>query len=77
MSQGFQAAAQQGSDRRDGPAEVVGDLLKRLAANKDPHARLATRLKSMSEQDGRAVVLYMDDLIAKFRAGQKTAQGER
>jgi mono/diheme cytochrome c family protein len=46
-------------------------LLARLAANKDPQARLATRLKSMSEQDGRAVTLYMEDLIARFRAAQK------
>jgi hypothetical protein len=61
-------------------AKVLSDgttLLARLAANKDPNSRLATRLKSMPEQDGRAVVLYMDDLIAKFRAGQKTGQGER
>jgi mono/diheme cytochrome c family protein len=46
-------------------------LLARLAANKDPQARLATRLKSMSEQDRRDVGLYMDDLIARFRAAQK------
>lgn len=45
-------------------------LLARLAANKDPNARLATRLKSMSEQDGRAVVFYMDQLIAGYRAAQ-------
>lgn len=51
-------------------------LLARLAANKDPEARLATRLKSMSEQDGRAVVLYVEDLIAGFRATQKTSPGE-
>lgn len=52
-------------------------LLARLAANKDPEARLATRLKSMSEQDGRAVVLYVEDLIVGFRATQKTSPGER
>lgn len=46
-------------------------LLARLAANKDPQARLATRLKSMSEQDGRAVVLYMEDLITRFRADKR------
>lgn len=49
-------------------------LLARLAANKDPEARLATRLKSMSEQDGRAVVFYVDDLIAEFRAAQKRSE---
>jgi mono/diheme cytochrome c family protein len=52
-------------------------LLARLAANKDPKARLATRLKSMSEQDGRGVVLYMEDLIARFRAAQKTPPADR
>lgn len=46
-------------------------LLARLAANKDPQARLATRLKSMSEQDRRDVGLYVDDLITQFRAAQK------
>jgi len=54
-------------------AKVLPDgttLLARLAANKDPNARLATRLKSMPDQDGRAVVLYVDDLIAQFRAAQ-------
>ena len=54
-------------------AKVLPDgttLLARLAANKDPNARLATRLKSMPEQDGRAVVLYVDDLIAQYRTGQ-------
>src|SRR5262245_22139331 len=54
-------------------AKVLPDgttLLERLAANKDPNARLATRLKSMPEQDGRAVVLYVDDLIAHYRARQ-------
>jgi mono/diheme cytochrome c family protein len=54
-------------------AKVLPDgttLLARLAANKDPNARLATRLKSMPEQDGRAVVLYVDDLIARFQAAQ-------
>lgn len=52
-------------------------LLARLAASKDPKARLATRLKSMSEQDGRGVVLYMEDLIARFRAAQKTPAADR
>jgi mono/diheme cytochrome c family protein len=46
-------------------------LLARLAANKDPQARLATRLKSMSEQDRRDVELYVEDLITRFRAVQK------
>jgi mono/diheme cytochrome c family protein len=46
-------------------------LLERLAARKDPQAKLATRLKSMSEQDARGVSLYMEELIERFRAGQK------
>src|SRR5262249_60992368 len=49
-------------------------LLARLAARKDPQARLATRLKSMSEQDARGVALYMEELIARFRAEQKPLQ---
>ena len=52
-------------------------LLARLAASKDPKARLATRLKNMSEQDGRGVVLYMEDSIARFRAAQKTSVADR
>jgi|SRR5215813_2572332 len=45
-------------------------LLGRLAARKDPQAKLGTRLKSMSEQDARGVSLYMEDLLARFRAAQ-------
>ena len=52
-------------------------LLARLAASKDPQARLATRLKRMSDQDGRAVVLYMEELIASFRAADATSSRER
>jgi mono/diheme cytochrome c family protein len=52
-------------------------LVARLAANKDPKARLATRLKNMSEQDSRGVVLYMEDLIARFRTAQKTPRADR
>jgi mono/diheme cytochrome c family protein len=48
-------------------------LLERLAARQDPQAKLATRLKSMSEQDARGVSLYMEELIANFRAAQKTS----
>jgi mono/diheme cytochrome c family protein len=52
-------------------------LLTRLTASKDPKALLATRLKSMSEQDGRAVAVYMEGLLAQFRAAQKTAGADR
>jgi mono/diheme cytochrome c family protein len=52
-------------------------LLARLAASKDPKALLATRLKSMSDQDGRGVALYMEDLLARFRAAQKTPDAGR
>jgi mono/diheme cytochrome c family protein len=52
-------------------------LLTRLTASKDPKALLATRLRNMSEQDGHAVVLYMDGLLAQFRASQKTPGGDR
>jgi mono/diheme cytochrome c family protein len=52
-------------------------LLARLAGSKDPKALLATRLKSMSEQDGREVALYMEDLLARFRAAQKTPDAGR
>jgi mono/diheme cytochrome c family protein len=48
-------------------------LLGRLAARQDPQAKLATRLKSMSEQDARGVSLYMEDLIERFRAAEKTS----
>jgi mono/diheme cytochrome c family protein len=46
-------------------------LLARLAASKDPKARLATRTKSLSEQEARGIDLYMENLIAAFKAGQK------
>jgi mono/diheme cytochrome c family protein len=52
-------------------------LLTRLTASKDPKALLATRLKSMSEQDGRGVALYMEDLLARFRAAQKIPSADR
>jgi mono/diheme cytochrome c family protein len=48
-------------------------LLTRLAASKDPKALLATRLKSMPEQDSRGVAAYMDELMARFRSAQATA----
>jgi mono/diheme cytochrome c family protein len=48
-------------------------LLGRLAARKDPQAKLATRLKSMSEQDARGVALYMEGLLARFRAAQNNS----
>jgi mono/diheme cytochrome c family protein len=48
-------------------------LLERLAARKDPQARLATRLKSMSEQDARGVSLYLEQLIEQFRVEQTTS----
>jgi mono/diheme cytochrome c family protein len=46
-------------------------LVARLAANKDPKARLATRTKSLSEQEARGIDVYMEDLIAAFKAAQK------
>jgi mono/diheme cytochrome c family protein len=46
-------------------------LVARLAANKDPKARLATRTKSLSEQEARSIDVYMEDLIAAFKAAQK------
>lgn len=51
-------------------------LLGRLAANKDPNARLATRLKSMPEQDGQALVFYVDDLIAQFQTAQNRGKAK-
>jgi mono/diheme cytochrome c family protein len=52
-------------------------LLARLAANKDPKARLATRTKSLSEQEARGIDLYMEDLIARFQAAQKNPPAPR
>ncbi len=49
-------------------------LLTRLAASKDPKARLATRLNSMSLQDRQGVALYMDDLMARFRSSSQAAK---
>jgi mono/diheme cytochrome c family protein len=45
-------------------------LLGRLAASSDARVRLATRLNKMSPDDHRAVVLYVEELIARSRAGQ-------
>jgi len=47
-------------------------LLARLAASKDPEARLATRLNKMSDEDHHAVVVYVTDLLAQYSAGKKT-----
>src|SRR5262249_11048424 len=47
-------------------------LLARLAAIKDPEARLATRLNKMSEEDHHAVVVYVTDLLSQYAAGKKT-----
>lgn len=52
-------------------------LLTRLAASKDAKALLSTRLKSMSEQDARAVALYVEGLLARFRARQSNAGNDR
>lgn len=43
-------------------------LLTRLAASKNPNALLGTRLKSMSDEDREGVIVYVDDLLAAFRA---------
>jgi mono/diheme cytochrome c family protein len=45
-------------------------LLARLAASKDMKALLSTRTKKMSAQDAQGVYLYMEDLLAKYRASQ-------
>ncbi|HLW51975.1 MAG TPA: c-type cytochrome [Candidatus Angelobacter sp.] len=46
-------------------------LLARLVASSDPRARLATRLNKMSSEDHQAVVVYMEELIARYPAGNK------
>ena len=49
-------------------------LLQRLAARKDPEARLGTRLKQ--PQDRHAVMVYIDSLLTPIpspRAGQRTS----
>jgi mono/diheme cytochrome c family protein len=48
-------------------------LLARLAVNKDPRARLMTRLNKISDEDARAVIFYVEELVAHYRAGQKTS----
>jgi len=45
-------------------------LLARLAASKDMKALLSTRTKKMSVQDAQGVHLYVEDLVAKYRASQ-------
>jgi len=47
-------------------------LLARLAASKDPEARLATRLNKMSDEDHHAVVVYVTDLLSQYAATRKT-----
>ncbi|HKE32071.1 MAG TPA: hypothetical protein VKD65_10115 [Candidatus Angelobacter sp.] len=46
-------------------------LLTRLSATKDPPALLGTRLKSMSAEDRRAVLSYVEDLLSQFRSSEK------
>jgi mono/diheme cytochrome c family protein len=43
-------------------------LLARLAASKDMKALLSTRTKKMSAQDAQGVQLYVEDLVARYRA---------
>jgi mono/diheme cytochrome c family protein len=47
-------------------------LLARLAASQDIKARLATRTKKMSAQEARGVDLYVEDLVARYRASQSS-----
>jgi len=46
-------------------------LVTRLSASKDPPALLGTRLKSMSTEDRRAVLSYVEDLLSQFRSSEK------
>lgn len=46
-------------------------LLSRLAADKDPNARLATRTKNLSAEDARGIDVYMEILVAAYKASQK------
>ncbi len=52
-------------------------LLTRLAASKDSKALLATRLKSMSEEDRRGVLAYVEGLLSQFRSAQAASPGTR
>ena len=49
-------------------------LLSRLARNRDPETRLATRLKD--EQERRQVFLYLQPMIERERSAE-TAKSER
>ena len=46
-------------------------LLTRLSASKDPPALLGTRLKTMSAENRRAVLSYVEDLLSQFRSSEK------
>jgi len=46
-------------------------LLTRLSASKDPPALLGTRLKTMSADDRRAVLFYVEELLSQFRSSEK------
>lgn len=48
-------------------------LLSRLATNKDPRARLMTRLNKMSDEDAQAVIFYVEELVAGYRAEHTSA----
>jgi mono/diheme cytochrome c family protein len=49
-------------------------LLARLAASKDMKTLLSTRTKKMSPQDAQGVHLYIEDLVAKYRASQSSPE---
>jgi len=49
-------------------------LLARLAASKDMKTLLSTRTKKMSVQDAQGVHLYVEDLVAKYRAAQASRE---
>ena len=49
-------------------------LLARLAASKDMKTLLSTRTKKMSVQDAQGVHLYVEELVAKYRAAQASRE---
>ena len=74
MSQGFQAAPQQRRDRRDRLAEVVGDLLERLAAavlEDDDLAAYAAKLGLDQTRLIREVIwkIYTQRIREDFKSG--------
>jgi len=73
VAQGFQAAAQERGDRRDGPPDAVGDLLQSLAADNVQDDDLALRLRRSARASARRSSSSLRAAARLERSGRRPA----